>query len=150
MPQHQIQAMLAQYQASRMGHRDPMYRSWSSVPTTPGSSAQSSPVIMDFDREAPSPGLNFNQRRFRQHEARDTSQNRNRRPAPVTLGGNGDPKKSRNPFVNGTSTFSLARDGRLCVKYGELGNVPKDCSSDPLLPWEQQHLRDIVFSHAPP
>lgn len=60
-----------------------------------------------------------------------------------------DRKTSKNPYINGTKSFDLRADGRLCIRCGHLGHIAKDCMDDALTYWEQSYLKEIVFNNNP-
>ena len=61
-----------------------------------------------------------------------------------------DRSSSKNPFVNGSRSWSMKADGPLCVRGGCLGKKSNDgheCT--PLPAWEQSYLREAVFGSSP-
>ncbi|KAL2041876.1 hypothetical protein N7G274_005063 [Stereocaulon virgatum] len=67
-------------------------------------------------------------------------------PTPRTI-----PEKStsKNPFINGSKPWTIERDGRLCIRCGHLGHLPKEYNDEVLPAWEQSYLREIVFGTSP-
>lgn len=65
-------------------------------------------------------------------------------PHPPRLG-RGDLKTSSNPFVNGSQVYRPDHRNPLCVACGALGHVSKWCRASPLLSWEREQLRALVF-----
>ena len=70
----------------------------------------------------------------------------NYQPTPRTI-----PKRttSKNPFINGSKSWTIEKDGRLCIKCGHLGHLPKECNDEVLPAWEQSYLREILFGTSP-
>ena len=70
----------------------------------------------------------------------------NYQPTPRTL-----PERttSKNPFINGSKPWTIEKEGRLCIKCGNLGHLPKECNDEILPAWEQSYLREIVFGTGP-
>lgn len=60
-----------------------------------------------------------------------------------------DRTTSKNPWINGTLSWSFAKDGQLCVKCGMKGHGAKGCDKTPLPSWERAYLRMIVFGDDP-
>ena len=57
--------------------------------------------------------------------------------------------ESKNPWINGSRQWAMSRDGRLCVKCGNLGHIATECADEALPAWEQSYLREIVFGQVP-
>ena len=143
MPETQINALLASYQAKAHGQKQswehsgyqasPPYRSGTAPPFVPSSAPPQRPFMPSTNRANQGPPQERRPRNYQQ-------------PMPK---GVPDRKDSSNPWVNGSRSYDAKRDGRLCVKCGTLGHIPKDCMEEYLPSWEQTILKEIVFGPTP-
>ena len=145
MPETQINALLASYQAKAHG-RD---HSWehNDYQTSPPYRSERAPPFVPHPVPTPQGPLMPSTNRANQGHPLPERRPRNYQPPiPKSVPNRND---SSNPWVNGSRTYDAKRDGRLCVKYGTLGHIPKDCAEEYLPAWEQTILKEIVFGPTP-
>lgn len=53
--------------------------------------------------------------------------------------------ESRNPYINGSQSYSREINGVLCIDCGDLGHIKQDCKAEKLPDWERAYLRALVF-----
>ena len=147
MPETQINALHPSYQTKAHGHDHPWgyhehkatppYRSGTAPPfMPPAAPPPQRPLTSNPNRANQGPSL-LQERRPRSYQQSTPKSVPSR-------------KDSSNPWVNGTRIYDAKRDGRLCVKCGTLGHIPKDCAEEYLASWEQTILKELVFGPAPP
>ena len=166
LPKHQVASLLASHQASKQTqqtpvHQPPHYQSWSfpSEQSRPSSEPpveafrnrfQSQQPTNDrrpsYQSEAP-PVLASNPNKSNVGRGGFTGPTRRHyQPTPKEIP---DRSTSRNPYINGSTTWSFKKDGQLCVKCGTPGHGSPSCDNSPLPAWEQSYLKMIVFGENP-
>lgn len=160
LQKHQIEALLTSYHATKASHAvaTPSHQPWAIHEDT-RSQAQDKPGSQppSYRYETPvsqQPSYQIQQSRpLQQQSSSRQNQNANDRlrpkheaPQPHDLP---DRSTSKNPWINGTLTWSFDKDGRLCVKCGTKGHNSIDCKNTSLPSWERSYLRMIVFGDNP-
>ena len=166
LPKHQVASLLASHQATKQSQQSqarppPQYQPWTFHPE------QSRPL---------SEPAEASRNRFQSQQPTDERRPSYQSEAPPVLASNPSkgnvgrggfagstrrgqyqptPKEiperstSKNPYINGTSTWSFKRDGQLCIKCGTPRHGSPSCDGSPLPAWEQSYLKMIVFGENP-
>ena len=163
IPSHQVASLLASRQVPKQTHQAPTQPHYQSQPWSQPNQARLPEPSHEAFRNRSQPQQQNYDRRSYQSEAPPTlasnpskgnvgrggfagSSRRQYQPTPKDLP---DRLTSKNPYINGTNTWSFSKDGQLCVKCGTPGHGSPACGSLPLPAWEQSYLKMIVFGENP-
>ena len=169
LPQHQVASLLASYHAAKEPRGKPQHSQYRWTYHTdppqpmPEAPQQASAQSQEYRQQAPASqlphtGMNqappphiLTQNQNRGNAGRNAnpstgSRFKSQQPTPKEMP---DRTVSKNPWINGTLSWSYGKDGLLCVRCGTKGHSARNCDGSPLPAWEQSYLRMIVFGDNP-